>query len=133
MSDESAKDGPREPYLERRLRESLGEDPSRIPGSGEPIPDIDKPYDPDWWLKGLLRREKVSDVPPGLKIRHRIETALGELEKLRDEAAVRRRLEELNAEIAHANATVVTGPATTLPLVDVEAMVERWRRSSGRQ
>lgn len=130
MSDEPPKNAPREPYLERLLRESLGDDPSRIAGSGEPIPDIDKPYDPDWWLKGLMRREKLSVVPPGLKIRRRIEDALAELPKLRDEAAVRRRLLELNAEIARANATVVTGPATTVPLIDVEAQVGRWRRSS---
>jgi hypothetical protein len=27
-----------------------------LPGLGQPIPGIDEPYDPLWWVKGWLRR-----------------------------------------------------------------------------
>lgn len=30
-----------------------------LPGLGRPIPDIDEPYDPDWWVKAWIRREKL--------------------------------------------------------------------------
>ena len=30
-----------------------------LPGLGRPIPDIDEAYDPDWWVKAWIRREKL--------------------------------------------------------------------------
>lgn len=30
-----------------------------LPGTGKPIPDIDEPYDPMWWVKQWVRREKL--------------------------------------------------------------------------
>ena len=32
----------------------------RLEGKGKPIPGVEAPYDPDWWVKKLLEREKVS-------------------------------------------------------------------------
>ncbi len=46
---------------ENRVREAIEEgqfdDP---PGLGQPIPDIDEPYDPDWWIKKWIRREGMN-------------------------------------------------------------------------
>ena len=33
-----------------------------LPGAGRPIPDVDEPYDPDWWVKKWIRREQVGQV-----------------------------------------------------------------------
>ena len=33
-----------------------------LPGAGKPIPDIDEPYDPNWWVKQWIRREQVGQV-----------------------------------------------------------------------
>jgi hypothetical protein len=30
-----------------------------LPGAGKPIPDIDQPYDPMWWLKKKLADEQT--------------------------------------------------------------------------
>ena len=30
-----------------------------LPGLAKPIPDIDEPYDPNWWVKQWFRREKL--------------------------------------------------------------------------
>lgn len=30
-----------------------------LPGAGKPIPDIDEPYDENWWLKKFLKREGI--------------------------------------------------------------------------
>ena len=34
-----------------------------LEGKGKPIPGVEAPYDPDWWVKKLLAREKVSMLP----------------------------------------------------------------------
>lgn len=36
-----------------------------LPGLGRPIPDIDEPYDPDWWVKSWIRREQLGRALAG--------------------------------------------------------------------
>ena len=31
-----------------------------LPGAGKPLPDIDREYDPLWWVKQLAQREQIS-------------------------------------------------------------------------
>jgi hypothetical protein len=39
-----------------------------LPGFGKPIPDIDEPYDPDWWIKKWVKREKLGrELAEGLR------------------------------------------------------------------
>jgi hypothetical protein len=46
---------------ENRIREAIEEGRfDNLPGLGEPIADIDEPYDPDWWIKKWIRREGMS-------------------------------------------------------------------------
>lgn len=33
-----------------------------LPGLGKPIPDIDVPYDPLWWIKKWIRREQMGQA-----------------------------------------------------------------------
>jgi hypothetical protein len=99
-----------------------------LPGAGKPLPNLDQPYDPLWWVKQLVRREQVSDLPPSLELLRKVERELAALEKLPDEAAVRRQVAALNADIAKVNATVVEGPPTRLGTLDVDRIVARWRR-----
>jgi hypothetical protein len=88
-----------------------------------------RPYDPLWWVKQLVRREQVSDLPPSLELLRKVERELAALEKLPDEAAVRRQVAALNVDIAKVNATVVEGPPTRLGTLDVDRIVARWRRT----
>src|SRR4029453_2717155 len=48
----------------------------RLEGAGQPIPGITDPYDPDWWVKKLLKREKLTILPPALKLLKKGEDAL---------------------------------------------------------
>ena len=66
-------------------------------------------------------------LPPSLELLRKVETELAAIEKLNDEATVRRRVDVLNAEIAKLNATVVEGPPTRLGTLDVDQVVARWR------
>jgi DnaJ-like protein len=45
----------------RRAREDGAFD--NLPGAGKPLPDLEGGYDPDWWVKKLVQREKVSVLP----------------------------------------------------------------------
>ena len=99
-----------------------------LPGAGKPL-NLDREYDPDWWVKQLLKREDVSYLPPSLELLRKVEKELAAIDKLPDEAAVRDRVAELNAEITKLNATVMEGPPTRLGKLNTDKIVERWRRS----
>ena len=41
-----------------------------LPGAGKPIKDLGAQHDPDWWIKRLVEREKITGVlPPALQLR----------------------------------------------------------------
>lgn len=45
---------------ENRIQQAIEEGQfDNLPGTGKPIPDIDEPYDPMWWVKQWVRREKL--------------------------------------------------------------------------
>ena len=99
----------------------------QLEGKGKPIPGIEAPYDPLWWVKKLLEREKLSVLPLALEIRARVDRAVEELWALASEARVRERVAAINRDIALANRTAAAGPPTTLGPLDVEDIVARWR------
>jgi len=98
-----------------------------LPGKGKPLPDVEGPYDPDWWLKQWMRREKLAPLPPALELRRDFDHTLERLRAEQREAVVREELERLNARIRKVNATTVTGPPSMLAPLDVERAVRRWR------
>ena len=101
-----------------------------LPGAGKPLPNLDQAHDPLWWVKQFLRREELSILPPSLELLRKVEKELVAIEKLHDEATVRRRVTALNVEIAKGNATVMEGPPTRISTLDVDKIVERWRQRS---
>jgi hypothetical protein len=100
-----------------------------LPGAGNPFPNIGQENDPMWWVKQLAEREQISMLPPSLELARKVEKQLAAMEKLPDEATVRRRVDALTVEIAKVNATVVDGPPTRLGKMDVDQVVARWRRT----
>src|SRR5258708_38530395 len=100
-----------------------------LPGAGKPLPNLGQEYDPLWWVKQLAQREQISMLPPSLELLRKVETELATIEKLHDEATVRRRVAALNVNIAKVNATVVEVPPPRLGPLDVDQVVARWRRT----
>jgi hypothetical protein len=100
-----------------------------LAGAGKPLPSLGQEYDPDWWVKQLVQREQISILPPSLELLRKVESELAAIEKLHDEATVRRRVAALNVEIANVNATVLEGPPTRLGTQDVDKVVAKWRRT----
>jgi hypothetical protein len=54
---------------DNRIRQAIEEGKfDDLPGLGKPIPDIDEPYDPDWWIKKWVKREKLGrELAEGLR------------------------------------------------------------------
>jgi hypothetical protein len=121
-----------ESWVEKQIRESMerGEFDA-LSGAGKPIPNVDQPHDEMWWVKDKLRRENVSILPPALALRKELEDALDRIAKADTEEAVRRIVAAINARIGHVNARMTSGPpSTTMPL-DVDRVVQEWRKRRG--
>jgi hypothetical protein len=120
-----------ETWIDEQIRVAREEGAfDNLPGAGKPLPDLDQGYDLLVWVRQLVQREQLSILPPSLELLRKVEKELAAIDKLPDEASVRRRVAALNVEIATLNATVLEGPPTRLSVLDVDKVVERWRRSN---
>jgi hypothetical protein len=98
-----------------------------LDGEGKPIEGLDGPHDEEWWVKAKLRREKIDYLPPTIAIRGERDVAVGRALDAASEADARLILEQVNDRIRYVNSHTVSGPPSTVWVVDVESMLERWR------
>lgn len=99
-----------------------------LPGAGKPIPGIDGPYDPDWWLKQLIERERITVLPPAIALRKEDTEMDATLDRESTVAGVRRIVEDFNARIIEARRQLQGGPPVITPLRDVEEQVKTWKQ-----
>lgn len=117
-----------ESFADRKIREAQEEGAfDSLPGFGKPIPDLEGPDDPNWWLKKKLREEKIAVLPPILEARLDAEKTLAEIDSMASEEQVRRSLLALNERIRKAHFSAADGPAAGVQPVDVDAVVAAWR------
>ena len=106
-----------ETWFEKLMREAeeAGEFDD-LPGSGKPIADLDRPYDPAWWAKKWMQRETVAEAARDVaaKVRRGIPRLLAGV-------LMRRQLADLNREIEHVNGHLPD--VDRLPLLDVDGMI----------
>lgn len=98
-----------------------------LPGQGKPIEGLSEEHDPDWWLKRLVEREKVSVLPPALALRKEDLVLDDVLDKETTERRVRSLLEDFNRRVVNARRQLEGGPPVITPTRDVDTEVERWR------
>lgn len=98
-----------------------------LDGEGKPIPGLDGPHDEEWWVKAKLRREQIEYLPPTIAIRGERDGAIAAALAADDEAEARRVLEEINDRIRYINSHTVSGPPSTVWVVDVDEVLERRR------
>ena len=103
-----------------------------LPGQGKPLPPLDD--DPDWWLKKLVERERITGVlPEALQLRKDDTELDTQLDRQGSEAVVRELLEVFNRRVVNARRQLQGGPPVVTPTRDVEAAVAAWReRRRGR-
>jgi hypothetical protein len=116
-------------WVDQQLRIAMERgDFDNLPGAGKPIKDLGVQHDPDWWLKRLIEREKISGVlPPALQLRKDDAELDARLDRHTAESEVRRLLEDFNARVMKARYTPVDGPPLVTMPRDLEAEVVQWR------
>lgn len=120
-----------ETWVEQQIRAAMDSGKfDNLPGAGEPIRDLDRPYD-EVWLDRKLRSDghSIEDLlPTPLKLRKERERLPETVARLDNESAVRAAVDDLNRRIAAwLRAPLGDGGRVRLATVDVDEVVERWR------
>jgi Domain of unknown function (DUF1992) len=116
-------------YVDLQIQRAMARgDFDNLPGAGKPIRGLGTQHDPDWWVRQLVEREKITGVlPPALQLRKDDAELDAHLDALPTEAQVREALEEFNARVIKARYTPVDGPPLITQTRDVEAEIAAWR------
>jgi hypothetical protein len=115
-------------WVDLQIKEAMERgDFDNLPGAGKPLKNLGAQHDPDWWVKQLVEREKISVLPPALQLRKDDAELDAKLDRHTAESEVRRELEEFNARVMRARYTPVDGPPLITMPRDVEAEVAAWR------
>jgi hypothetical protein len=106
--------------VERIIREAqeAGEF-DHVPGRGKPIPGIGQTYEPTWWVRSWVERERRNDAVTALTARLRHE--LPRLLASSDPTVIRSGVDGLNAEIAALNGDLA--PDEWLAQLDVDRLL----------
>jgi hypothetical protein len=98
-----------------------------LPGAGKPIAGLDRPHDPDWWVKRLIERERITGVlPPALALRKEHAEMDAVLDRIATPEGVRAAVAEFNARVVEARRQLQGGPPVITPLLDADEQVEDW-------
>jgi hypothetical protein len=99
-----------------------------LPGAGKPIEGLGSIHDPDWWLKKLIEREKITGVlPAALALRKEDVEFDATLDQHTSERVVRDLIADFNKRIIEARRQLQGGPPVITPTRDVEDEVTAWR------
>jgi len=98
-----------------------------LPGAGKPIKGLGATHDPDWWLKSLIERERISVRPMSVQLRAEDADLDARLDGLNTEPEVRRVLADFNTRVVAARYRSPEGPPLVTMPRDVDAEVGAWR------
>jgi hypothetical protein len=99
-----------------------------LPGAGKPIKGLGSTHDPDWWVKSLVEREKITGVlPPALALRKEDAELDTTLDRETTEDGVRRAVADFNRRVVEARRQLTGGPPVVTPTRDEDGEVAAWR------
>ena len=99
-----------------------------LPGAGKPIKGLGSTHDPDWWVKSLIERERITGVlPPALALRKEDAELDGALDRETTEEGVRRAVADFNRRVVEARRQLTGGPPVVTPTRDEDTEVAAWR------
>ena len=122
-------------WVDQQVRQAMARGEfDDLPGAGKPIKDLGSTHDPDWWVKKLIEREKITGVlPPALQLRKEDAVLEETLDKEWSEKTVRELLVDFNRRVVEARRQLLGGPPVVTRLRDVEDEVAAWRERRGRR
>ena len=99
-----------------------------LPGTGKPLKNLQQAYDPDWWIRQKIEREKITGLgPPAHTLRTENAGLEARLDLAPSEAAAREILEDFNGRVVEARRQLQGGPPVVTPTRDVDEEILRWR------
>jgi hypothetical protein len=98
-----------------------------LPGAGKPIEGLGAEHDPDWWLKQLVERERITLLPPSVALRKEDAELDDVLDRYAAESQVRAHVEDFNERVVRARYQLPQGPPLITMPRDLEATVAAWR------
>jgi len=112
-------------WLEKAIAEAVDRgDFDDLAGAGRPIERLDRVYDPSWWAKGFVTRERARDA--GVALQAEVARALPVLLATADLGEVRARVAQWNGDIARINREL--DARDQIQDVDLEDVEGRWAR-----
>jgi hypothetical protein len=104
-----------ETWIDRQIRVGMESGAfDDLPGTGRPVPDLDRPRDEMWWVRDKVRREGVTSVPPAVAVRRELDATVVAIAEATNEAIGRAR--SGSARDAHATAALQAQSRVTMPL-----------------
>ena len=122
-------------WVDLQVRQAMERgDFENLPGAGKPIEGLGEQHDPDWWLKKLVERERITVLPPSVALRKEDAELDAALDRLHSEAEVREHVEDFNDRVIAARYSLAPGPPLITMPRDVDATVATWaeRRAARR-
>lgn len=114
-------------WVDLQVRQAMERgDFDNLPGAGKPIEGLGEHHDPDWWLKKLVERERITVLPPSIALRREDAALDDELDRLFSESEVRAHVEDFNARVIRARYSLSPGPPLVTMPRDVDATVAAW-------
>jgi hypothetical protein len=116
-------------WVDMQVRRAIERgDFDNLPGAGKPIRGLGTTHDPDWWVKSLIEREKITGVlPPALALRKEDAEFDSVLDAEATEAAVREHVDDFNRRVIAARRQLLGGPPVVTRTRDVDDEVAAWR------
>ena len=116
-------------YVEIQVQQAMRRgDFDDLPGAGKPIADLHEAYDPNWWIRRKIERERLTGLgPPALTLRTENAALDAQLDALVSERQVREVLDDFNSRVVAARRQLQGGPPVVTPTRDVDATVAAWR------
>jgi hypothetical protein len=115
-------------WVDLQVRRAMARgDFDNLPGAGKPLKLPDH-HDPDWWVKRLIEREKLSGIaPPAIGLRREDAELDDVLDREATEAGVRRIVDDFNRRVIEARRQLQGGPPVITKTREADVEVERWR------
>jgi hypothetical protein len=115
-------------WVDLQVRQAMERgDFDNLPGAGKPIEGLGEQHDPDWWLKQLVERERITVLPPSVALRKEDAELDETLDKLFSEREVREHVADFNSRVIRARYSLSPGPPLVTMPRDVDATVTAWR------